>query len=212
MYLRIGQAAKLLGVSPTTMRRWEEEGYLMPALRTKGNHRRYTYKQVIQAQGRKSTPKTETETEIAARPDPVVIYARVSAPKQKEDLQRQIESLKAYAHTKGWEVRKVYSDIGSGINDQRKYFLKMITDLPAIQPTRILCTYKDRIARFGIAALEEISKFFGTVILPIETKTSGEQEELVHAILAILYSFSGKLYRRRRKKKGISPSPQSQAG
>jgi len=203
MYLRIGQAARLLGVSPTTMRRWEEEERLIPALRTKGNHRRYTYKQIVQTQEMTIEPDQKT--------DQVVIYARVSAIKQKEDLQRQIQTLTAYAQTRGWEVKKVYKDIGSGINDQRKHLLKMITDLPTLQPTRILCTYKDRIARFGTVVVEEVCKLFGTTILPTEAQTNEEQDDLVQAILAILYSFSGKLYRRRRKNPTILPT-QAQAG
>lgn len=123
--------------------------------------------------------------------DQVVIYARVSATKQKEDLQRQIQTLTAYAQTRGWEVKKVYKDIGSGNNDQRKHLLKMITDLPTLQPTRILCTYKDRIARFGTVVVEEVCKLFETTILPTEAKTNEEQDDLVQAIRAILYSFSG---------------------
>ena len=39
--LSISEAAKLLGVVESTLRRWEEEGRLMPDERTKGNQRRY---------------------------------------------------------------------------------------------------------------------------------------------------------------------------
>ena len=40
-YLSIGETAKLLGVSVSTLRRWECEGKLLPAYRTVGSHRRY---------------------------------------------------------------------------------------------------------------------------------------------------------------------------
>ncbi len=41
MHLSIGQAAILLGVSITTLRRWEKEGILTPSFRTPGGHRRF---------------------------------------------------------------------------------------------------------------------------------------------------------------------------
>lgn len=192
MYIRIGQVAKLVGVSQTTIRRWEEQGILTPAYRTPGNHRRYEYKQVQQDLGILPQPITKKE--------PIVIYARLSAPKQKEDLQRQIRTLRTYAETRGWEVLRVYKDIDSGINDNRKQLLKLLTDMPTMQPTRILCTYKDRIARFGTKIIEEVCKLFGTTIVPIKAKTSDEQDDLVQGVIAVLYSFSGKLYRRRRGK------------
>ena len=40
-YLSIGETSLLLGVSISTLRRWEKEKKLMPAYRTPGNHRRY---------------------------------------------------------------------------------------------------------------------------------------------------------------------------
>ena len=42
MHLSIGQAATLLGVSISTLRRWEREGFLLPAFRTFGGHRRFS--------------------------------------------------------------------------------------------------------------------------------------------------------------------------
>ncbi len=40
-YLSIGQAAKILGVSVVTLRRWEKLGHLLSSFRTFGEHRRY---------------------------------------------------------------------------------------------------------------------------------------------------------------------------
>ena len=46
MYLSIGQAAEVIGVSISTLRRWEQEGSFMPCYRTKGNHRRYSFERI----------------------------------------------------------------------------------------------------------------------------------------------------------------------
>ena len=40
MYLSIGQASNYLGVSISTLRRWDKEGYLIPDVYTVGGHRR----------------------------------------------------------------------------------------------------------------------------------------------------------------------------
>ncbi len=41
MYLSISQASSAVGVSISTLRRWEREGKLKSAYRTLGGHRRY---------------------------------------------------------------------------------------------------------------------------------------------------------------------------
>ena len=41
MYVTIGQASEIIGVSISTLRRWECEGKYTADYRTKGNHRRY---------------------------------------------------------------------------------------------------------------------------------------------------------------------------
>ena len=46
-YCSIGQAAKQLGLSITTLRRWEKQQKLIPAFRTFGNHRRYKLLDII---------------------------------------------------------------------------------------------------------------------------------------------------------------------
>ena len=40
-FISIGQAAKYLGMSVSTLRRWEEEGRLLPHERSAGGQRRY---------------------------------------------------------------------------------------------------------------------------------------------------------------------------
>ena len=39
---RTAEAAKLLGVHPSTLRRWDEKGILRPSIRTLTGERRYT--------------------------------------------------------------------------------------------------------------------------------------------------------------------------
>ena len=39
---RIAEAAKMLGVHPSTLRRWDKKGILTPSIRTLTGERRYT--------------------------------------------------------------------------------------------------------------------------------------------------------------------------
>lgn len=58
------------------------------------------------------------------------IYSRVSTPKQKPDLNNQIELLKQFCFTNGYTISGIYADIASGISfDKRKDFLKCLMKL-----------------------------------------------------------------------------------
>jgi len=188
MFISIGKVSKLAGVSKSTLRRWEEDKYLLPDYRTKGNHRRYRYNTILKFLGLIGE-KSDKE---------VFIYARVSANKQKDDLKRQIRSLQEYSHNNGWKITGIYNDIASGLNDGRKDLLRMIADIPTKLPDLILCTYKDRIARFGTKLLEAFCSIYEVEVVETQIKTTSDEEKLAQSIIAILTSFSGKLYRSRR--------------
>ena len=121
-YVSPADAARTLGVNERTLRRWEKEEKIT-AIRTPGGQRRYD----ITSFTTKSVRCT-------------VIYARVSSPKQREDLQRQCDYLKSqYPNT----------EIGGGLNYKRKKFLALLERVMSGSFERILIAYKDRIARFG---------------------------------------------------------------
>jgi len=121
-------------------------------------------------------------------------------------LHRQLQHLESFVNSKDWHLLKSYKDVGSGINDKRKGLLQLIKDLPILQPQFVICSYYDRLSRFGITLLETVCSLFSTKIITtheiLKEKQSNNQE-LVDNIVAILYSFSGKLYRARRGKQQI---------
>lgn len=47
-YISIGKAARFLGVTVATLRRWDKAGELKPGIRTAGGHRRYSGEQLLQ--------------------------------------------------------------------------------------------------------------------------------------------------------------------
>ena len=87
----INEAAKALGVSISTMRRWEQEGKIMPE-RTTGGHRRYDLAKL----------KPELFRQVSDERRITIAYARVSSHDQKDDLERQKQVLELYCAQQGW--------------------------------------------------------------------------------------------------------------
>ncbi len=83
----------------------------------------------------------------------MALYARVSSVDQKHDLQRQLERLKDYAAAQGYQVTRMVCEIGSGLNDRRPKFLKLLTD-PTIGV--MVVEYRDRGTRFALTSIEQV--------------------------------------------------------
>ncbi len=199
MYVSIGKAAQLMGVSPSTLRRWDKAATLPATFRTPGNHRRYKLATLLGRNQQLSRPANSFGHRPKPRPR-VVTYARVSGSKQRSDLQRQMTHLQEYAKQKEWTLVKTYKDIGSGLNDQRPGLLRLLRDLPVVQPDWIVCTYEDRLARFGTKLIQTIGQLFSTQLhFTKATATQASLEEQVTKdVIAVVTSFAGKLHRARR--------------
>ena len=132
-----------------------------------------------------------------------IIYARVSNAKQADDLSRQIEIVKSYAISNGVKIDKVYKDIASGMNENRKEFNLMLREIFACNVDKVFISYKDRLTRFGFDYFTHIFEEFGTKIVvldELEETNSDFQKELANDLISIIHYFSMKLYSNRRKK------------
>jgi len=200
MYVSIGTAAEYMGVSTSTLRRWEKQNILISAYRTVGNHRRYLFKQIIQFLHRISYKKVNFKTKESIPNPQAILYARVSGSKQRHDLTRQITHLQDFTINQGWNVQKIYKDIGSGVNEKRKGLNRLLKDLAIFQPDFLVCAYPDRLARFGTGLITTICNIYSIEI--VYTKQNehiiSNEEKLTQDFIAILTSFAGKLHRQRR--------------
>ncbi len=185
----IHEAAKFLGVSPQTLRRWEREGRLLPDERTPGGRRRYDLARLRPEQFH--TPESDRRT---------IAYARVSSHDQKDDLERQKHVLELYCARQGWTF-EVIADLGSGMNYHKKGLKRLLNDMLAGEVGRLVITHKDRLLRFGAELVFAIceAKNVEVVILNQGEDTTFE-EDLAKDVLEIITVFSARLYGSRSRK------------
>lgn len=184
----IGEASEVLGVSITTLRRWEAEGKLIPE-HTAGKHRRYDLAKLKPELFRASSDDRRT-----------IAYARVSSHDQKDDLERQKQVLELYCAKQGWTF-EVVSDLGSGMNYYKKGLKRLLNDIVEGRVGRLVITHKDRLLRFGAELVFAIcqAKEVEVVILNQGEDTTFE-EDLAKDVLEIITVFSARLYGSRSRK------------
>lgn len=136
-------------------------------------------------------------------PDPVVenlshcaIYARVSSSKQKEDMERQVERMVAYANAQGLTVVKIVKEIASGVNDERPKLTKLLqTD----EWGTLVVEHKDRLSRIGFNWFEVLLHTQGKRIL-VANRAEESKTDLMEDFVSIIYSFSARIYGKRSAK------------
>jgi len=185
----IGEAAKALGVSITTLRRWEAAGRLN-AEHTAGGHRRYDLAKL----------RPEMFRAVGEANRRTVAYACVSSHDQKDDLERQKQVLELYCARQGWTF-EVIADLGSGMNYHKKGLKKLLKAIIDGQVGRLVITHKDRLLRFGAELVFAIceAKNVEVVILNQGEDTTFE-EDLAKDVLEIITVFSTRLYGSRSRK------------
>ena len=200
---KTGEIATLLGVTTPTVIRYCKLD-LIPCHKTESGHRRILATDVCAYLDKQNMLYEDSS---ATKSD--VIYARVSTHKQAErgDLERQIEKVKLFAIEQNVNNLLVKTDVGSGLNDNRKGLLSVLDLVQEGKVNRLYIFYKDRLTRFGYHYLEKICDFHGVSIIVVsdETENKSQSEELAEDIIALIHLFSGKLYGLRHKiKKGDS--------
>lgn len=192
-----GEVATLLGITIPTVIRYCETGYI-PYHKTETGHRRISAADICDYLEKQNMLFDDGES---AKSD--VIYARVSTHKQANcgDLDRQVEKVKLFAINENVKNLVVKTDIGSGLNDNRKGLLSLLDMIQQGKVNRVFILYKDRLTRFGYHYLEKICDFHGVSIVVVsnETESKSQSEELAEDIIAMIHSFSGKLYGLRSK-------------
>ncbi len=189
--LSIGEAAKELGVSVDTIRRWADAEKIK-SVRAPSGHRRFYLADI----------KRLTPRELKQSDERITInYARVSSHDQKQDLIRQAQVLEAFSAANGWQFETI-QDLGSGLNYNKKGLQKLLKRMMRGDVGRLVLTHKDRLLRFGAELVFAMCEEFETEVV-IVNKSHEEttfEQELVQDMIELITVFSARLYGSRSKK------------
>lgn len=187
-YVSAKEAKQLLHINATTLKSWKDKNIL--------KYKKLSSKKILY-----DIDSISQENKIIDKCD--VIYARVSNTKQIDDLQTQIEIVKKYCLSNGIKINKIYKDIASGMNENRKEFNILIDDVISGKINKIYISFKDRLTRFGFEYFKNLfAKYDVTIVVLDELEESSKtfQDELTEDLISIIHHFSMKLYSNRRKK------------
>lgn len=198
-FYKTGEIAKFLNVSTRTVQNYCMDGKLEEIF-TATNRRLISKESFINYLTKHNLLVDDS---LSTKYD--AIYARVSTHKQKErgDLERQIDIISRFAIDKNPKKLKIFSDVASGLNDNRKQLNNLLDSVMNNEVDRIFINYKDRLTRFGFNYLMKICSKHNTEIIIVSNDMNNKtlQEELAEDIISVIHSFSGKLYGMRSKVK-----------
>lgn len=182
--MKISEYAKRVGITQLTARSWFHKG-LIP-----GAYQLETGTIII-------PENAHTTDNNKAQIDKTVIYARVSSNEQKEDLKRQAKRLTEFAISNGYIIDKTYTEIASGLNDNRPKLNKILQDEHI---TRIIIEHKDRVTRFGYNYIETLLKRNNVEIITVNPSLN-DKEDLINDFISVITSFCARIYGQRRGKR-----------
>jgi predicted site-specific integrase-resolvase len=187
MLLKAKEIAGKYKIHHDSLLKWERDGQLQ-SKRTAGGHRRWLEADIEEL----------LKIGLVKEEKKYAWYARCSTAKQKENLERQEERLRKHCVDKGYANPKEYSEIGSGLNDNRPKLHKLIDAVLAKEVNHIVVEYKDRLARYGFKFLMRFFKGLGCTVEFLDEKaTKDDNEELVQDVLSLFTCFSARLYGKR---------------
>lgn len=189
-YYSIGKFAKLIDKTEQTLRNWDKKDILKPHHVTKSGYRYYSQQQLNYFLGIKNRENENRK---------IIGYCRVSSNKQKDDLERQVENVKTYMYSKGYQF-EIITDIGSGINYNNKGLNKLLDNVTNSEVEKIIVLYKDRLIRFGFELIENLCSKYGTSIEIIDNSDKTGEQELVEDMVQIITVFSTRLQGTRANK------------
>lgn len=200
-YVKGKEASKILKVHQRTLYQWDKKGWI-EVIRTKGNVRLYNvekYLREIKKVEMKCYCEEENNLEELNKMKRINIsYVRVSSNGQKDDLERQYESIKSK-----YPENIIIKDIGSGINMNRRGLNKIIELAIEGKVKTLVVEHKDRLTRFGYEMIENIIKKYskGEIIIINKKDNQKPEEELIMDVMQIMNVFIAKMNGLRKYKK-----------
>lgn len=177
--IKLSEYAKRMGVVYRTAQQWFYKGQIEGAYKDE-NGRIYVKINSFEKKEKAS----------------VVIYGRVSSHGQKADLERQMQRLRLYCASKGYDIYKEVKEVASGMNDNRTQLNRILNDTKV---NKIVVEHKDSLTRFGFNHIKLLLNRLN-IQIEVMNETENKKEELVNDFVSIITSFCAKLYGKRNGK------------
>jgi putative resolvase len=188
-YISGTKAAARIGIHINTLRILADEGKIS-AIKTPGGIRRYNVEKYIEEHINMSRT-------IGLKHN--VCYCRVSTHGQQDDLSRQIDYMK-----NKYPNYEMITDIGSGINFDRKGLQLIIDYAIAGNLETLAVAYKDRLCRIGYPLIEHIlTKYSNTKIIVENDSGETVNEEIAGDLMQIITVYTAKINGMRSYKKPV---------
>jgi len=182
VFVKSKDATSYYNISDSTLRKWAREK-LIRAETTKGGHWRYWIEDKSQ---QSNTPQNEQSSNY-------IIYTRVSSKKQSRNLDKQSIFLKSK-----FPNYTLITDIGSGINYNRKGFRTILEQLFQGNIKKVVVAHQDRFIRFGFDFFQWMFTQFGSVLETMEESDDKKSNDLTADLMEILTVFTARYYGKRK--------------
>jgi len=176
--MKLSTYAKQIGISYRTAWNWFKDGKINGAYKTES--------------GTVIVPEEEV-----GKVEYVIIYARVSSSENKKNLDTQADRLVGYAIARGYQIKEVIKEIGSGVNDNRTKLQKVLQEGKA---TKIIVEHKDRLTRFGFNYLKTLLEKQQCEIIVVN-EAINDNEDLMQDLISMITSMCARYYGLRRSKR-----------
>lgn len=180
MLVPLRKAIELTGLCGNTLRKYGDQGKIR-IQRVGGGQRLFDVSELLSLR------------DGSERRPAVACYCRVSSVKQKDDLVRQVVSMRTR-----FPEAEIIQDIGSGLNFKRKGLQSILQRLLQGDKFTLVVAHRDRLCRFGIDLFQYMFEQNGGELLVLDNTEVSPQRELTEDLLSILHVFSCRMHGLRR--------------
>jgi predicted site-specific integrase-resolvase len=192
----MSEASFEFSLSHSTLRKLDAEGKIR-CFRTPGNTRLVERESILECLGLSASGKQE-------RNQAIICYCRTSTSKQKDDLKRQIERVRAFVLEKYKTEPIIFSETGSGLSDSRPKYLQLIGRIITKEVGIVVCYSSDRLSRFGNNVFKNLCNKMDVELVFVEDETSAVEktyeQELAEDLMAIVHVYSCRHYSRHARR------------
>lgn len=186
VWKKLREAIQETGLSDKTLRKYADDGHIR-SKRTPTGQRLFDVESWVNGE----------------RAERVICYARVSSQKQRHDLTRQVEALRA-TH----QEAELVQDVGSGLNFKRKWLRAILERSMRGEKLTVVVAHRDRLCRFGFELVSWVlQQNDGKVVVLSEASNLRPTQELTQDLLSVLGVFAARMHGLRKYRGAIKEDP-----